>query len=69
MRSFIDWTLTMIALRPLTGLMLAALLALAACGRAGPLEPPPASVSQGQAQTEDGQTQQDRPFVLDRLLE
>ena len=44
-------------------------VALAACGRAGPLEPPPASVSQGQAQTEDGQPEQDRPFVLDRLLE
>ena len=70
MRSFIDWTLTMIALRPLTGLMLAALLALAACGRAGPLEPPPASVSA--AGHEPGQVEpevEDRPFILDRLLE
>ena len=49
--------------------VVALLFVLAACGRAGPLEPPPASVSQGQAQTEDGQPEQDRPFVLDRLLE
>ena len=61
----------MTALRSLTGLMLAMLLlTLAACGRAGPLEPPPASVSA--AGQEPGQVEpevEDRPFVLDRLLE
>ena len=53
----------------LTRSALAALvLALAACGRAGPLEPPPArgapDGTAGQAQPEDA----GRPFILDGLI-
>lgn len=45
------------------------LLALAACGRAGAPEPPPASVSQGQQPGQAEPEVEDRPFILDRLLE
>ena len=45
------------------------LLALAACGRAGPLEPPPARTAPDgtpeQAQPEEA----DRPFILDGLIQ
>lgn len=58
----------MTALRSLTGLMFAVLL-LAACGRAGPLEPPPASVAQGDGQTQTEPRGEDRPFILDPLIE
>ena len=58
----------MTALRSLTGLMFAVLL-LAACGRAGPLEPPPASVTQGDGQVQTEPRGEDRPFILDPLIE
>lgn len=56
------------ALSLLKPLMLVALLAgLAACGRAGPLEPPPSKVI---APDEDAAEpeQEDRRFILDGLL-
>ncbi|MEL6203615.1 MAG: lipoprotein [Pseudomonadota bacterium] len=47
------------------------LAALAACGRAGDLEPPPGSVT-APSQNQEGQAQEapveDKPFVLDGLL-
>lgn len=50
--------------------LVAALFALSACGRAGPLEPPPASVAAPQTQADDsGDTAEDRPFILDGLLQ
>ncbi len=53
-----------------TAIMIIAALALAACGRAGPLEPPPASVAGAPAQPgQDDAPDDDRPFVLDGLLQ
>jgi len=53
-----------------------AAVALAGCGRKGPLEPPSAAVTtniaaqQGQqVQTAQTPPKPDRPFVLDRLLD
>ena len=48
-------------------------LALTACGRRGPLEPPPASTvvttdEQGNV-IEETQGPQDRPFILDGLIQ
>ncbi|MEM8542275.1 MAG: lipoprotein [Pseudomonadota bacterium] len=55
-----------------TFLLMLALSALAACGRAGPLEPPPSSVAApaddaGDSASEDA-PKQDRPFILDGIL-
>jgi len=44
------------------------LSALAACGRAGPLEPPPTSVSTPAEDAEDAPVEEDRPFILDGIL-
>ena len=50
--------------------LFAAVLALAACGRAGPLEPPPASSTAQAGQDGDAtQEPQSRPFILDPLIE
>jgi predicted small lipoprotein YifL len=46
----------------------ALLAALAACGRAGPLEPPPSSVAQPVDQQTQEPVVEDKPFVLDALL-
>lgn len=51
-------------IKPATVLMLLALLA--ACGRAGPLEPPPASATNIEHTKEEKKN--DKPFVLDALL-
>ncbi|WP_199223279.1 LPS translocon maturation chaperone LptM [Oricola cellulosilytica] len=42
-------------------------LGIAACGRAGPLEPPPASATSTPATAEETPVE-DRPFILDALL-
>ncbi|QBK29184.1 MAG: lipoprotein [Roseitalea porphyridii] len=48
----------------------ALLLALAACGRAGPLEPPPASATATTGQAADPEpAPADRGFILDPLIE
>lgn len=54
----------------LSRLALLGLLALtmSACGRAGPLEPPPASAASAQRVADGDQPVDDRPFVLDGLL-
>ncbi len=44
------------------------LSALSACGRAGPLEPPPSSVADNSSTTDASETVEDKPFVLDGLL-
>lgn len=45
---------------------------LAACGRAGPLQPPPASVSAPSDDAEEADADEapkpDRPFILDGIL-
>lgn len=41
--------------------------AVAACGRAGPLEPPP-SAAKAQPQGEEEAPVEDKPFILDGLL-
>lgn len=55
-----------------TFLLMLALSALAACGRAGPLEPPPSSVVAPADDAEDEAAEdapkQDRPFILDGIL-
>ncbi|GAA5539457.1 MULTISPECIES: LPS translocon maturation chaperone LptM [Brucella/Ochrobactrum group] len=52
-----------------TVLMIAALAAtLAACGRKGPLEPPPSSlITDDQGHTKP-KPKEDKPFILDKLL-
>jgi len=52
-----------------TPLFLIALLAVAACGRAGPLEPPPASIAAPATPDAQADAVDDRPFVLDGLLQ
>lgn len=42
--------------------------ALAACGRAGPLEPPSASVSAKADDDAEETPKEDRPFILDGIL-
>ncbi|MGE0231677.1 MAG: lipoprotein [Flavobacteriaceae bacterium] len=58
-------------LRALLTLLMVSMLALAvsACGRKGPLEPPPGKPDQGPA-TSDGipAEKPNRPFILDGLL-
>lgn len=58
---------------PTRAALAALLLALAACGRAGPLEPPPASATAtvgAAAKAEAGAPADgDRPFILDALIE
>lgn len=50
-------------------LLIAALAAtLAACGRKGPLEPPPSAiVTDDQGRTHE-KPKEDKPFILDKLL-
>ncbi|MGU3401391.1 lipoprotein [Brucella sp. BE17] len=50
-------------------LLIAALAAsLAACGRKGPLEPPPAAtITNDQGRTVE-KPKEDKPFILDKLL-
>ncbi|WP_026480847.1 lipoprotein [Ahrensia sp. 13_GOM-1096m] len=48
--------------------MVSLLAALAACGRAGPLEPPPSSVSKPAGQETQEPSVEEKPFVLDALL-
>jgi len=54
---------------PIQRILLAAALAagLAACGRAGDLEPPPAAAGAEQSQPADAPAE-DRRFVLDPLI-
>lgn len=50
--------------------LFAALFAVAACGRAGPLEPPPASSNTQTGQPGETEPEpQGRPFILDALIE
>lgn len=52
-----------------TFILMLTLSALAACGRAGPLEPPPSSVSTPAENAEEAEApKQDRPFILDGIL-
>ena len=55
---------------PTRTVLTALLLALAACGRAGPLEPPPASATAMAGTAERAEPAAgDRPFILDGLIE
>jgi predicted small lipoprotein YifL len=47
----------------------ALLLALAACGRAGPLEPPPARTAPDGTPEQTQPEGADRPFILDGLIQ
>lgn len=53
-------------LKPL--FLIAMLAGLAACGRAGPLEPPPSSVVTDADGNEVEAPKEDKPFILDGLL-
>ena len=56
--------------RVATASMVLAMLSLAACGRAGPLEPPPAAVADAPADAGEADApRNDRPFILDGLLQ
>lgn len=44
------------------------LIALAGCGRVGPLEPPPPAPGQAPAQQEEGTPKPSRQIFLDKLI-
>ena len=57
------------ALTSLLVALLVSAIGLSACGRKGPLEPPPnAKVADAQASDGADSSKPDRPFILDRLL-
>jgi len=45
------------------------ILVLAGCGRKGALEPPPSSRIEAENDTVQEKPQQDRPFILDGLIQ
>ena len=58
-----------VKVRVAVAVVLISAVGLSACGRKGPLEPPPsAAVTDGEAQSPEDNGKPDNPFILDGLI-